>query len=58
MLINCQLHKTHSQLSLPPSLSLSLAETRVKSDWAATLARAPALGFLKKAGSGVFQYWQ
>ena len=32
----------------------SVSETKVCRGWAAALPRAPALGFLKKAGSGVF----
>ena len=33
-----------------------VSETRVLWGWAATLPRAPALGFFGKAGSGVFVY--
>ena len=50
---SAQVDMTDALMAAAQSLYTLVSETRVKSDWAATLPRAPAVLFFGKAGNGV-----
>ena len=51
-------HTRRSYVTLCEAFCGRPRQTLLASAWAAALARAPAVVFFGKAGSGVFQYWQ